>query len=96
MDKDEYFQTQWQLVLQAQLIIGLDLDGFLAAIEQAESFGPILDPTLFIQGGKRLEEVKRLALAAKKFSDEAQRQIREGKLHVGVDYAKQPAFPQED
>jgi len=87
MDNEEYLNTQYQLVLQAQLINQLDLDVFLAAIEHAEAVAPIIAPTLFIQGAGKLEEVKRLAQAAKRFQTEVRRQIEEGKTLIGCDMA---------
>jgi len=95
MDNEEYLNTQYLLVLQAQLINQLDLDGFLAAIEHAEAVAPIINPTLFIQGAGKLEEVKSLAQAAKLFQAEARRQIEEKKITVEFDQVKikMPAPP---
>jgi hypothetical protein len=77
MDQEEYISTQNQLVLLGQLIDGLDLRSFLEKINHAESFGPILNPTLFIKAGKKLEQVKNLAEAALIFQTEFRKQKEE-------------------
>lgn len=76
MTNEEYTQTQQHIVLLAQLANGLDLDGFLERISLAESVAPIVDPTLWIRGGKKLHQVKRLAQALRPFQKEIRRQIQ--------------------
>jgi hypothetical protein len=47
MTKEEYVDTLHFIAGQARLIEMLDLDGFLAMIDRAETLAPILDPTLY-------------------------------------------------
>jgi hypothetical protein len=77
MDKLEYTAIQNQLVMLAGIVNDLDLDGFLAAINKAESIGPILDPTLFMAGSEKLRQVSNLAHAFKQVQNEVRKQLRE-------------------
>lgn len=77
MKQAAYEMTQEQLVILAQLINPLPLVEFLDAIDRAETLGPILDPTLFHKAGRRLEQVKALAHAARTFQIEVHRQMAE-------------------
>ncbi len=61
MDDEQYIQTQNQLAILMSLIYGLDLKGYLARIERAEAFGPILNPTLYRQKGKDMQFDKEIA-----------------------------------
>jgi hypothetical protein len=76
MTDAEYLQTQRQLVLLAQIVDSLDLDGFLQRIGVAESVGPILNPTLYTEGAENLARVKGLARACKALQDEVRDQIQ--------------------
>jgi hypothetical protein len=76
MTDEEYTQTQAQLILIAQLASQLDLDGFLERINQAETLAPILDPTLYMRGGQKLSQVKRLAQSLRPFQAEIRKQIK--------------------
>lgn len=77
MNTEAYLTTQYQLVMMAKLITLVDLDGFVERIQLADRLGAVLDPTLYRQAGKKLDDVKRLAEAAQIFREEALRQIRE-------------------
>lgn len=77
MSDEEYTQIQQTLVIAAQLLLPLDLDRFLQAINHAETVAPILDPTLWIRGSRKLEQVKELAEAARKMQAIAQRHFEE-------------------
>ncbi|HHY45735.1 MAG TPA: hypothetical protein GX506_00345 [Firmicutes bacterium] len=57
-------QTQQQLLLVAGIVARMDLDGFLRAVNHAETVGPFLDATLYMQGSSRLGAIKRIATAA--------------------------------
>jgi hypothetical protein len=85
MDDRRYQETQSWLVVMASLVAVLDLDGFLQRIERAETLGPILSPTLYVQASGKLDNAKRLAQAAKVLQDEVKRQAREGQSgrHTG-------------
>ena len=74
MEEARYKMTQDQLVMLANLIDGLDLEGFLAAISHAHTVAPMVDPTLWIAGHKKMENVKRLAIAFRGVQVEVRRQ----------------------
>jgi hypothetical protein len=77
MDDWRYADTQHWLLIVANMVAGLDLDGFLQRIEQSEAAGPVLDPTLYALASGKLAKVKRLAEAAKVLRDEFIRQMEE-------------------
>jgi hypothetical protein len=78
MDREEYLNTQFGLHVLAQIVVDMDLAGFLQWIERSETMGPILAPTLYVQAGSKMNEIKRLAEACKVFQDEARRQVGRG------------------
>ena len=63
---EQYLNTQTQLTLIAGLAQDMDLNGFLARINDSHSIAPILDPTLYRAGMKRLELIADLARAMQK------------------------------
>lgn len=65
MNNDEYQSTQKRLVIMANQIEEMDLDGFLDRIEVADTMGSILDPTLYMRTIDDMNRVKRLAKAFK-------------------------------
>jgi hypothetical protein len=65
MTDDEYRQTQRKLMRLAVEVQGLDFQGFLERIAEAESAGPVLDPTLYRRGAAALAAVKEVALAGR-------------------------------
>lgn len=67
MTNEKYQHVQDCLLSIAEMVIGLDLDRFLARIEQAESIGPIVDPTLYRRASKDLSEIKELATSLNHF-----------------------------
>ena len=73
MTDAEYAVVQEQLLAVSGVLWGLDLQGFLARIEHCETLAPVLDPTLYICGARKLERIKRLAVAAR----EMQRVVEE-------------------
>jgi hypothetical protein len=66
MTDEQYTQTQRTLMRLAVELQGLDLDGFLARIAEAEAAGPVTDPTLFRRGAPALAAVKAVALDGRK------------------------------
>ncbi|MGE5572975.1 MAG: hypothetical protein ACM3ZU_08165 [Bacteroidota bacterium] len=67
MTDAEYIETQQQLLLLANIVSQMDLADLLERIQHGETVGPILDPTLFIRGSKKLSAVKRIAQGAQQF-----------------------------
>jgi hypothetical protein len=59
----EYTQTQERLLLLVPFVVSLDLEGFLERINECESIAPIINPTLYMQGRDKLDEVTGLARA---------------------------------
>jgi hypothetical protein len=71
MTNAEYLSLQSRLLLVADLIRVMDLDGFLARIELAHLAGPFLEPTLYAKTQDYLKAVELLARAARAFKSEA-------------------------
>jgi len=69
MNAEQYETTQSQLLTLAGLVKLMPLQDFIAAADHAETIGPFVDPTLFIQAGKKLAAIKYLARALKHFQD---------------------------
>lgn len=67
MTKEDYIQAQGLLLVVAAAIENMDLERMIEAGERADSFTPILDPTLWIRGHKHLDAVMKLARAALHF-----------------------------
>ena len=74
MNDADYKLAQEFLCHAANIIAVLDLDAFIGRIEQAHALGPILDPTLYKAAHNKLGDVKRLAVAARQFQAEVNRQ----------------------
>lgn len=65
LDIENYRLTVAQAALCARLLAEVPLDEMLAAIERAETTGPILDPTLWREKGRAMREDKALLEAAR-------------------------------
>ena len=74
MNKDQYLQLQFNLGQIAEIVRDLPLNEFLEAITKAETVGPILEPTLYRQSYRKVENVKKLAIALREF----QKAVRDG------------------
>ena len=61
MKTAEYLQMQQDLLMIGSAVDRLNLHGFIGNIERAESFGAILDPTLFRKAQANLRGLKKLA-----------------------------------
>ena len=70
MDKETYAATQQILLDIARKVVLLQLDDFLAAIERADTLGPILDPTLYRAGVGSMMKIERIASACRAFQRE--------------------------
>lgn len=68
LTEDQYMDVQNELLMLCSLMARLPLEEFLEDINRAETVGPIVDPTLYIQGREPLSQIKSLAEAASKVS----------------------------
>lgn len=67
MNKEEYQQTQEQIVLLANLVRQMPLKEFIEDADRAAAIGPILDPTLWRAGSKNLGTIMDLARSLREF-----------------------------
>jgi hypothetical protein len=65
MTDAEYAATQQQLLAIAAIVSDMDLSGFLQRIERCDALGPMVDPTAYRSGMKRLTTIRRLAEATR-------------------------------
>lgn len=61
MTKEEYANTQQQILLVCSLLREMPLEDFIEWIEKAEAVGPIVNPTLYRESRGNIELVKKLA-----------------------------------
>ena len=85
MTSEEYATTQDQLMLLGNLVNTLDLAAFIEKAQHADTLGPMLDPTLWMKGGKNLSLVIDVARAAHRF------QLAFQTLREKADLPKEPA-----
>lgn len=64
---EEYRQAVMTAALCRQLLAQHDLPVLLRAIESADAFGPILDPTFYREKAGAMEEDRRMLEAALRF-----------------------------
>jgi hypothetical protein len=83
MNRIDYEMTQQQIVFIGSLIKGLPLDEFIAAIDHADSIGPILDPTLWMRGNKEMMKIRDLAAGLRDFQTIVNKIIQEGGYSLG-------------
>jgi len=69
MDREIYSQTQEKLHEISQMVAILPLEEFIAAINTAETLGPILDPTLFRNAQGNLATINAIAVEALRFQN---------------------------
>ena len=69
MGREEYEIVQSQLLMLGSLVREIDLEGFLRCIASSEAIGPILDPSLWLQAGERLQTIKKIALGSQAFKN---------------------------
>ena len=67
MDKHIYEATQAQLTAVACIVSDMPLEEFINAIEHAETVGPILNPTLYLQTADTVGHLKDMAWALLEF-----------------------------
>ncbi len=83
MNRIDYEMTQQQIVFIGSLVKGLPLDEFIAAIDHADSIGPILDPTLWMRGNKEMMKIRDLAAGLRDFQTIVNKIIQEGGYSLG-------------
>lgn len=64
MHKDLYQMTQDNLLLAGGILSELDLEGMLQDIADSHAMAPMLDPTLYREGLRKLQAIEGLARAA--------------------------------
>lgn len=72
MKKEEYTQAQQLLLFCATAIseYPYDLDEFIRAIEKSDTLGPVMDPTLWQKGHKKMDQIKIIAKAIRRANNE--------------------------
>jgi hypothetical protein len=69
----EYQLGQSLLINAGHMLSLVDLDAMIDRISVAESAGAVLNPTLYLEGIGRLEEIKAAAIAARQFCNAIKR-----------------------
>lgn len=77
MKKEEYIQTQQQLLCLISIIKDMPLKEFLHKIDICESVSPLIDPTLYMKGADKLTFIKCIAEGARHFQDVIKTQMLE-------------------
>ncbi len=83
LDEAIYRATQQQIMAFAGLVHDLPLKEFIETGEHAQAVGPFVDPTLWVKGTKKLDEVLRLANALRTFQIEVKRQLAQALKEAG-------------
>jgi hypothetical protein len=69
MTDEQYIVTHNQIMVIAAMAREIDVDGFIARINKAETVGPIVDPTFYIQARVNLSFIHDTARAMRAFKD---------------------------
>lgn len=77
MTREEYQDTQANVLTIARIALLLPLEEFVAAIDHADAVGPILDPTLYRAGMGKMQQVRELAVAVQRVQRIAGRHLTE-------------------
>lgn len=77
MNREEYDQTQSQMLLLVSIVNDMPLREFIEAGETAMSIAPVINPTLWMKGHVQLGNVINLAKALRKFQAEIHRQVED-------------------
>ena len=77
MDREEYELIQNQIMLLGSAVKDLDLDGFISEIDHADTVGPFIDPTKWIQAHDTMDQIRDLAVGLKSFQNTVRKIIRE-------------------
>ena len=84
MNKTDYEITQQQIIFIGMLVKGLPLDEFIAAIDRADTVGPIVDPTPWMRGNKEMMKIRELAAGLRNFQIVVNKIIQDGGYSLGV------------
>jgi hypothetical protein len=63
MNREEYIALQVQLAALGSIVKDMPLGDFIQAIDQADTFGPVLDPTLWRKSHRNMNRWRNLAEA---------------------------------
>lgn len=63
MTNELYLLHQTQIINLAMVATGIDTESFIKRIDQAETMGPVLDPSLYRDASLSLSKIKTLAQA---------------------------------
>lgn len=67
MDEEKYQITQNQILFLARFVADMPLGEFIKAIGRAHAVGPIVDPTLYRDGVRNMEQIDKLAKGLRTF-----------------------------
>lgn len=65
MTDADYLLTQKRITDVGNLALAINVDGFLERVKQAETVGPMVDPTTFLKAQPNLRAIKKLAECVK-------------------------------
>jgi hypothetical protein len=77
LEPGEYTQILVEMKLVAQVVLGMNLEGFLSRVETAQAIAPLIDPTLYIKKGEAMAidaRVARAMVELKKVLEEIKRE----------------------
>lgn len=65
----DYRQAVQSAAMAARMLMQHDLEAVIAAIDRAAALGPVLDPTLYREKARAMQEDRELLMAAKPLWD---------------------------
>lgn len=80
VENHEYKQIQDMVVSIAYVAAGLDLEGFLARLDRADSIGPIVDPSLWMAANENMQRIRKVASAALKLKKALLEVLEDGEI----------------
>lgn len=85
IDRATYLSVQANLIGFASIISEMPLEDVIAAIDQSDAVGPVLDPTLYREGSEQMQKYKEVVEAFKRVKDVWKRQVAETKKKLGIE-----------
>ncbi len=64
MTSDEYRHALYAVFVAGGLLEVQDIEGMIAAIDKADTLGPVLDPTLWMKNNKKMQADREMLVAA--------------------------------